>query len=240
MLPLAGGEDRPRFELLLRLRSPGDEPVGPAKFLAIAERHGLMTRIDRWVVGEALRCLKAHAGALAGGSVRFSINLSAAAVGDESFHDFLEAAVRESAVPPGILCFEISESATVANLPRADRLMQRLRLQGCGFALDDFGAGLSSLGQLKTLPISVLKIDGSLVREASTNQRVEAMVRAIAQLAHTMGMETVAEFVETDASRTRMASLGIDYGQGYAIGRPTPLDDVLADFALYSAVAGWS
>jgi len=240
ILPLAGVGGRPRFELLLRLRDVDSETMGPAKFLAVAQRHGLMTRIDRWVVGMALDTLKSHAGALAVAGVRFSINLSAAAIGDESFHEFLETRVRDSGVPPAMLCFEISEVVAAGNLTRADRLMQRLRLQGCSFALDDFGAGLSSLGQLKTLPVSVLKIDGSLVREATTNQRTEAMLRAVAQLAHTMGMETVAEVVETDESRTRMAALGIDYGQGYAIGRPMPLAEVLADLALYSEVAGWS
>lgn len=240
ILPLTGVAERPCFELLLRLRGADDETMGPAKFLAVADRHGLMTRIDRWVVGTALDTLKSHRGALAAAGVRFSINLSAAAIGDESFHEFLESRVRDSGVPPAMLCFEVGEAAAAGNLMRADRLMQRLRLQGCTFALDDFGAGLSSLGQLKTLPVSVLKIDGSLVREASSNQRVEAMVRAIAQLAHTMGMETVAEFVETDESRTRMAALGIDYGQGYAIGRPMPLAEVLADLALYNEVAGWS
>jgi EAL domain-containing protein (putative c-di-GMP-specific phosphodiesterase class I) len=139
-----------------------------------------------------------------------------------------------------MLCFELSESTAAASVSRADRLMQRLRLLGCRFALDDFGTGLSSLAQLRTLPVSLLKIDGGLVREASGSQRTEAMVRAIAQLAHAMGMETVAECVESDESRTRMAALGIDYGQGFAIGRPAPLDEVLADLALYGAVAGWS
>ena len=114
--------------------------------------------------------------------------------------------------------------------------MQRLRVLGCSFALDDFGTGLSSLVYLKSLPVSILKIDGAFVRDAGNNQRTEAMVRAIAQLAHTMGMETVAEFVETDELRTRMAGLGVDFGQGFAIGRPVPLPDVLGDLTLYEAM----
>jgi Amt family ammonium transporter len=140
-------------------------------------------------------------------------------------------------LPPEILCFELTETSAVSNLTRADRLMQRLRVLGCSFALDDFGTGLSSLAYLKALPVSMLKIDGSFVRDAGTNQRTEAMVRAIAQLAHTMGMETVAEFVETDELRTRMASLGVDFGQGFAMGRPTPLAEVLADLDLYKELA---
>jgi Amt family ammonium transporter len=240
MQALGASQSAPCFELLLRLKGTGRETAGPAKFLAVATRHGLMTRIDQWVVTEVLRILRSHATALAGGDVRFSINLSASAVDDESFHAFLEAQVRDSGVAPAMLCFELSESTAAASVSRADRLMQRLRLLGCRFALDDFGTGLSSLAQLRTLPVSLLKIDGGLVREASGSQRTEAMVRAIAQLAHAMGMETVAECVESDESRTRMAALGIDYGQGFAIGRPAPLDEVLADLALYGAVAGWS
>jgi EAL domain-containing protein (putative c-di-GMP-specific phosphodiesterase class I) len=112
-----------------------------------------------------------------------------------------------------------------------------MRTLGCSFALDDFGTGLSSLAYLKSLPVSILKIDGSFVRDSAGNQRSESMVRAIAQMAHTMGMETVAEYVETDQLRMRMASLGVDFGQGFAIGRPVPLPDVLADLALYRAMA---
>jgi EAL domain-containing protein (putative c-di-GMP-specific phosphodiesterase class I) len=115
--------------------------------------------------------------------------------------------------------------------------MQRMRTMGCTFALDDFGTGLSSLSYLKSLPVTTLKIDGSFVRDAASNPRTESMVRAIAQLAHTMGMETVAEYVETDELRMRMAALGVDFGQGFAIGRPVPLAEVLGDLALYEAMA---
>lgn len=238
MLPLAADSGESRFELLLRLRGADGEPVPPGRFLDVCVRHDLMPRIDRWVVGDALNALRAHAGSLANQRLRFSINLSAESIADESFHDFLEQAIREAGVPPAMLCFEIPETAAAVQLARADRLMQRMRLLGCSFALDDYGAGLSSLGHLRTLPIAVLKIDGSLVRDAGSGQRTDAMVRAIVQLAHTMGMETVAECVETDESRMRIATLGVDYGQGFAIGRPMPLAEVLADMALYSAVAG--
>jgi EAL domain-containing protein (putative c-di-GMP-specific phosphodiesterase class I) len=116
-------------------------------------------------------------------------------------------------------------------------MMQRLRKLGCSFALDDFGTGLSSLVYLKSLPVDVLKIDGAFVRDAGINPRTESMMRAIAQLARTMGMETVAEYVETDELRARMAALGVDYGQGFAIGRPVPVRQVLGDLALYEAMA---
>ena len=237
ILPLSSSNDEVRFELLLRMLAENGEIVPPGKFLSAAERYQLLTQIDRWVITHALAVLKSQASVLAERNIRFSINVSGPSIGDPAFLDFLEGSVRDSGLPPGILCFELTETAAVSNLARADRLMQRMRALGCDFALDDFGTGLSSLAYLKSLPVSVLKIDGSFVRDTLANQRTELMVRAIAQLAHTMGMETVAEFVETDELRIRMASLGVDYGQGYAIGRPQPLADVLGDLALYEMMA---
>jgi len=237
ILPLNGERAEPRFELLLRMLSAEGDPLPPEKFLSAAERYQLLPAIDRWVVKNALAALGAHADALKGRGMRFSINISGPSIADEAFLEYLEANIRESGLPPELLCFELTETAAVSNLTRADRLMQRIRALGCSFALDDFGTGLSSLVYLKSLPVSILKIDGAFVRDAASNQRTEAMVRAIAQLAHTMGMETVAEFVETDELRTRMAGLGVDFGQGFAIGRPVPLPDVLGDLALYEAMA---
>jgi Amt family ammonium transporter len=193
----------------------------------------MLPAIDRWVVRNAIANLKSHASALRGRAARFSINISGPSIASEDFLDFLESQVRESGLPPEALCFELTETAAVSNLQKADRLMQRMRLLGCTFALDDFGTGLSSLAYLRSLPVSVLKIDGSFVRDCTTNQRTESMVKAIAQMARTMGMETVAEYVETDELRTRMTSLGVDYGQGFAIGRPIPLAEILGDLALY-------
>ncbi|HUG03127.1 MAG TPA: EAL domain-containing protein [Steroidobacteraceae bacterium] len=237
ILPLGVDRSPPRFELLLRMVSEEGDLLPPAKFLSAAERYQLLPSIDRWVVKNALDSLSAHAGALAGRGMQFSINISGPSIASEDFLEFMESSIRDSGLPPESLCFELTETAAVSNLTRADHLMQRLRVLGCSFALDDFGTGLSSLVYLKSLPVSILKIDGAFVRDASANQRTEAMVRAIAQLAHTMGMETVAEFVETDELRTRMASLGVDFGQGFAIGRPVPLPEVLGDLALYEAMA---
>ncbi len=237
MLPLgeAGGE--PRFELLLRMVTKDGEVLPPDKFLSAAERYQLLPQIDRWVLRNALSALKSQVGALRGRGMRFSINLSGPSFADEDFLEHLESSVRDSGVPPELLCFELTETAAVSNLVRADRLMQRMRTLGCTFALDDFGTGLSSLAYLKSLPVSTIKIDGSFVRDSATNTRTESMVSAIAQLARTMGMETVAEYVETDEMRMRMAALGVDYGQGFAIGRPIPLAEILSDLALYEAMA---
>jgi diguanylate cyclase (GGDEF)-like protein len=237
ILPLGIDRSPPRFELLLRMVSEAGDLLPPDKFLSAAERYQLLPAIDRWVVRNALASLSAHAGLLAGRGMKFSINISGPSIASEDFLEFIESSIRDSGLPAESLCFELTETAAVSNLTRADHLMQRLRVLGCSFALDDFGTGLSSLVYLKSLPVSILKIDGAFVRDAGNNQRTESMVRAIAQLAHTMGMETVAEFVETDDLRTRMASLGVDFGQGFAIGRPVPLPEVLGDLALYEAMA---
>jgi len=237
ILPLGENGGEPRFELLLRMLSKTGEIIPPDKFFSAAERYQLLPRIDHWVVDNALASLRPHAGVLEGRGLRFSINVSGPSVADEEFLQYLESAVRGSGVSPSLLSFELTETAAVSNLVRADRLMQRMRTLGCSFALDDFGTGLSSLSYLKSLPVSTLKIDGSFVLDAATNQRTESMVRAIAQLAHTMGMDTVAEFVETDELRMRMTALGVDFGQGFAIGRSMPLTEVLADLALYEAMA---
>lgn len=240
ILPLGPDRSDPRFELLLRMISEDGEVLPPEKFLSAAERYQLLPSIDRWVVRHALAALRSHAATLKGRNLRFSINVSGPSVASEEFLEFLEGGVKESGIPPSALCFELTETAAVSNLTRADRLMQRMRVLGCNFALDDFGTGLSSLAYLRALPVSTLKIDGSFVRDAGINQRTEAMVRAIAQLAHTMGMETVAEYVETDELRSRMTALGVDYGQGFAIGRPQPLTEILGDIALYEMMAGES
>jgi diguanylate cyclase (GGDEF)-like protein len=237
ILPLNGERTDPRFEFLLRMVSENRELLPPDKFLSAAERYQLLPAIDRWVIKNSIAVLAAHASSLRGRAMRFSMNISGASIASEEFLDFVEGEIRDSGLPPEILGFELTETSAISNLARAERMMQRLRTLGCSFALDDFGTGLSSLVYLKSLPVSVLKIDGAFVRDAGTNQRTESMVRAIAQLARTMGMETVAEYVETDDLRTRMASLGVDYGQGFAIGRPVPVDQVLADLALYEAMA---
>jgi diguanylate cyclase (GGDEF)-like protein len=237
ILPLGAGHTEPRFEILLRMVSENSELLPPEKFLSAAERYQLLPAIDRWVVRNSLAVLGAHAASLRGRAMRFSMNISGASIAADDFLDFLQGTIADSGLPPEILCFELTETSAVSNLAKADRLMQRLRGFGCTFALDDFGTGLSSLVYLKSLPVSVLKIDGAFVRDAGSNQRTESMVRAIAQLARTMGMETVAEYVETDELRTRMAGLGVDYGQGFAIGRPVPIDQVLGDLALYEAMA---
>lgn len=218
-----------RFELLLRMIDPAGESVAPDKFLSAAERYQLATDIDRWVVQYALEVLSSAAPALENLGAHFAINISGQSLGDEDFPAFLESKLREYELPSQLLSFEITETAAVANIVRAEMLIKRLQDLGHHIALDDFGRGLSSLTYLKSLSVSHLKIDGELVRDLAGNARSQAMVTAIVQLAQAMGLKTTAECVESEAIMAAVARLGVDYGQGFAIGRPRPLEIVLQE-----------
>jgi diguanylate cyclase (GGDEF)-like protein len=237
ILPLSIGPAEPRFEILIRMLTETGELLPPAKFLPAAESYQLMPAIDQWVVEHALAELGEHAAILKQRVARFAINLSGQSVTDDATAAMIEERLKACAFPPDIICFELTETAAVTHLARAEAFMQRLRNLGCQFALDDFGTGASSLAYLKSLPVSVLKIDGSFVRDAISNGRSESMVKAVAQLARAMGITTVAEYVETDELRIRMANLGVDYGQGFAIGKPVPLSEVLQDLSLYELIS---
>jgi diguanylate cyclase (GGDEF)-like protein len=240
VLPLSAGRREPWFEVLVRLETEGGELLPPSKFLPAAERYQLVAEIDRWVVAQALHALGAHRAVLERRVARFSINLSGQSIADLPTADFVAAQLKSAGVPAEILCFELTETAAVANVEKTDAFMKRVRALGCSFALDDFGTGTSSLAHLKNLPVAMLKIDGSFVRDAMTNVRSDSLVKAIAQLARSMDIVTVAEYVETDELRVRMASLGVDYGQGFAIGRPQPLADVLQELSIYEMLAAES
>ncbi len=225
-----GGKGPPRrFELLLRMIDATGASITPDKFLSAAERYQLATEIDRWVVQYALEMISSAAPALEHVGAHFAINISGQSLGDDHFPDFLEAKLREYALPPGLLSFEITETAAVANIVRAETLIHRLQNLGHAIALDDFGKGLSSLTYLKSLPVSHLKIDGGLVRDLVGNARAQAMVSAIVQLSRSMRLTTTAECVESEALLHAVGDLGVDYGQGFAIGRPRALELVLQD-----------
>ena len=235
ILPLRGNYGRPRFELLLRMIGEKGEVIPPGKFLSAAERYQLMPSIDRWVVRHACELLGQHNAALGPDAARFAINLSGQSLQDPEFLPFVKQQIESCRVPPELLCFELTETATIGNLDKAQTFMSALQDLGCQFALDDFGTGVSSLAYLKALSVSYLKIDGSFVRDALHNARSDSMIKAIAQLAKVMSMETIAEYVETDALRIRMADLGVDYGQGYCMGRPQPLRELLRELAAFEA-----
>ncbi len=235
ILPLRGSYGRPRFELLLRMVGDDGEIIPPGKFLHAADRYQLMPAIDRWVVRQACELLGRHRSVIGEDSARFAINLSGQSLRDEGFLDFVVEQIQASGIVPGILCFELTETATIGNLSDAQAFMRRLQDLGCQFALDDFGTGVSSLAYLKDLSVNYLKIDGSFVRDIIDNPRSESMVKAIAQLAKVMCMETIAEYVETDALRSRVADLGVDYGQGFAMGKAQRFEDLLNELAIYEA-----
>jgi Amt family ammonium transporter len=218
-----------RFELLLRMIDPAGESVAPDKFLTAAERYQLATDIDRWVVQYALEILSSAAPRLASMDAHFAINISGQSLGDEHFPAYLEHKLREYDLPPGMLSFEITETAAVANIVRAETLIRRLQDLGHAIALDDFGRGLSSLTYLKLLPVLHLKIDGGLVCDLAGNARSCAAVTAIVQLSQSMKLQTTAECVETETILAAVGQLGVTYGQGFAIGRPRPLEIVLQE-----------
>jgi diguanylate cyclase (GGDEF)-like protein len=241
ILPLRANYGRPRFELLIRMLGERGEIIPPCKFLSAAERYQLMPTVDRWVVHRACTLLGEHSASVGEDIARFAINLSGQSLQDASFLEFVIEEIKASGLPPGVLCFELTETATIGNLVKAQNFMRRLQDLGCQFALDDFGTGVSSLAYLKDLSVNYLKIDGSFVRDAIINSRSESMIKAIAQLAKVMCMETIAEYVETDVLRARMADLGVDYGQGFAMGKAQPLEDLLRELAIYEAtVSDWA
>ncbi|MGA8094827.1 MAG: EAL domain-containing protein [Steroidobacteraceae bacterium] len=241
ILPFGTGTHRrPHYELLVRMLDEDGTAAGPDSFMSAAIRYQLMQSIDRWVIETAVARLKAHADTFASGPLTFAINFSGQSLNDESFSEFLLERIRSSGLPPDLFCLELTENTAVASVKRAAELMRRLRTLGCGIALDDFGTGLSSLSYLRELPVTMLKIDGSFVRDVIRDPRAESMVRAIAQLARTMSLATVAEYVETKEILARVATLGVDYGQGFAIGRPVPLDDLLAELTASGNAAGSS
>lgn len=199
LTPRPGGHVH--YELLLRMIDEDGNTVGPDRFISAALRYQLMPTIDRWVIEKAIALVKPHAARLSAHPVGFAINFSGQSLNDDDFGDFLFTRIRSSGLDPALFCFELTENATVANIAKAEVLMRRLRRLGCAIALDDFGTGLSSLSYLRQLPVTMLKIDGSFVRDILKDARSESMVSAIAQLARSMSLLTVAEYVETDEIR---------------------------------------
>ena len=231
----SGEHEPPRFELLLRMIDASGASITPDKFLSAAERYQLSSDIDRWVVQYALEVLASAAPTLARLDAQFAINISAQSLCDDGFSRFLEQRLREYALPPQLLAFEVTETAVVANIVKAELLFRRLRDLGYNIALDDFGHGLSSLDYLRSLPVSQLKIHGGAVRDLAGNARASAMLAATVQLARDMNLKTTAKCVESPAIRSAAGQLGIDYGQGFAIGRPRPFEQVLQELLRGSA-----
>ncbi|RME35638.1 MAG: EAL domain-containing protein [Gammaproteobacteria bacterium] len=219
--------DRPdRCEVLLRKLDRDGRIIAPGEFLPAAERFGLSARLDLWVIGHLSELLSHHPGLLSG-ELMLAVNLSGPSLGDERVLQQIADAVREGPLAKVHLTFEITETAAITNLTAALQFMEELRSQGIHFALDDFGSGLSSFGYLQQLPIDYLKIDGRFVRDMLEDRVDAVIVRSVNDLGHALGIETVAEFVENDAIRERLQEIGVDFGQGYGIARPAPLEQLL-------------
>lgn len=220
------------YEVLLRLKGRNDELINPGAFIPAAERYGLMSLIDHWVVSNALKILTTIAAPIDGW--RFNINVSGHSLADGVFQDTLRQMLKETTIPAESLCIEITETAVISNLSRAKRFVGELRDIGCRIALDDFGCGLSSFSYLKQFPVDYIKIDGSFIKQVVDDQTDRAIVQAINHVAHICNVETVAECVEDEALLDPLRELEVDYAQGFVIGPPKPLSTVLAGIEAHS------
>ena len=211
--------EREHFELMLRLRDESGALVTPAEFIPAAERYNVMPSIDRWVVRQALDRLVHRTGS---GVKPFTIavNLSGTSLNDERFLEYLITELSNSELAAGAMCFEITETAAIANLSNVVYFMRELKARGCHFALDDFGSGLSSFMYLKTLPVDYLKIDGQFVENVTRDRVDRSMVEAISQVGRTMGIQTIAERVESAEVLAELGRLGVGYAQGFHIAEP--------------------
>jgi diguanylate cyclase (GGDEF)-like protein len=211
-----------RYELLLRLADDSGELIRPGDFLHIAERLDLVQEIDRWVVMQALELLGQQPG------IALEVNLSARSVGDRVLLELIERGLTQHGVEPSRLVFEVTETAAVANFHRANRFARRLARLGCRFALDDFGSGFGSFYYLKHLPFDFLKIDGEFVRGCLVSRTDQLVIEAVVGIARGLGKQTIAEFVERAQIASFLERNGVDYLQGYWLGRPQPVAELLA------------
>ena len=215
-------EAAPRVELLLRFRDEGGRLVAPGAFMPAAERYGLMPMIDRWVVETALANFdRLHPSGASLGLA--TINLSGASIEDESLAEFVLELLERHGVAPTRVCFEITETVAIRNVAQVTRFIERLRNVGVRMALDDFGAGMSSFGYLKNLPVDIIKIDGSFIQDLLVDPMSHAIVRAVTDIGHQRGLVVIAEWVTSAEIVKALAALGVDYAQGYALHKPEPV-----------------
>lgn len=225
ILPLEAADGEPEhYEVLVRMLDEEGKLVPPMSFIPAAERYNLMPGIDRQIITMAFSF---YAGVRFERLPRLSINLSGASLSDEEMLGFIQEQFRRYRVPPELICFEITETAAIANLARARIFIRELKDLGCRFSLDDFGSGLSSFAYLKNLPVDFLKIDGSFVKELANDSIGCAMVKAINDIGHVMGLQTIAEWVENDATLGILKAIGVNHAQGYAIEKPKPIEAIV-------------
>jgi diguanylate cyclase (GGDEF)-like protein len=226
---LKSNSDVPRYEILLRMKDDDGSAVPSSAFFSAAERYQLMPQVDRWVISKTIASLSDHADLIRDTGAVFSVNLSGQSLTDDGILEFIDEEIAAGGLQGSSLGFEVTESAAVSNLAKAQQFIDDLHERGCSIALDDFGAGLSSFAYLKNFAVDTLKIDGGFIRDISDNRISESMVAAITQVAKVMELETVAEYVENKKTRKLVAELGVHYAQGHAVGKPQPLEDVLAE-----------
>lgn len=225
--PLRKGHAGPaRQEILVRLRDSAGSLWAPGEFLPIADRYGLTPDIDKWVIKNTFRWLSAQEKA-GHPTANTSINLSGLSMIESGLVEYVQQQLEAHQVRPDSICFEITESVGIDGFPQATSSITELRRRGLRFALDDFGSGMASLKYLRDLELDYLKIDGSFVRNVVTHPANQYLVGAIRDMSRAFGLETIAEYVEDEATIDYLAKAGIDYAQGYAIGKPVPLGEPL-------------
>ncbi len=219
------GSEAYHCEILLRLFDEKGDMVSPASFIPAAERYHLMPAIDRWVISKTCALLAEYGLAQEPEQGMVSINLSGQSLGEEALVTHIREQVFRHGLEPSCLCFEITETAAVANIDLASKLILDLKASGFRFSLDDFGTGLSSFAYLKALPVDFLKIDGAFIKQIVDDPVAHTMVSSINDIGHVMNLKTVAEFVENDALKACLQQMGVDYLQGYGIGKPLPIEE---------------
>ena len=230
--PMSSTTDIKHYEILLRLREDDGSIIDPGAFLAAAESFYLMASLDLWVINQAFYELTEMYQGTEKRRCQLSINLSGQSLNDPyTLASYIENKLEQYELDGKDICFEITESAAIANLDEASLFIEQIRELGCKFSLDDFGTGLSSFSYLKNLHVDYLKIDGSFVRDIIRDPVSESMVAAINQVGHAMQLETIAEYIEDDETMRKLASMGVDYGQGFHIGKPALFREIQIDLA---------
>ncbi len=207
------------YEVLVRMIDQDNNLVSPGVFIPAAERYGLMPLLDRWIIRTCFAYLASSEADSQSGPL-YSINLSGTSIDDDQFLSYVKQQFNDYQVSPQRICFEITETAAIADFERATSFMRELKRLGCRFALDDFGSGMSSFAYLKSLPVDFLKIDGSFMRNVSHDATNQAIVESIHRVGSVMGLQTIAEFVEDSATLEQLCSIGINFVQGYGVDRP--------------------
>ena len=225
--PLANHDTSPHFEVLIRLQDHEHGLVPPDVFIPVAEKYNLMPQIDLWVISNTLEQLSTSGLTDIQPGTVCSINISGQSFSSKSFLEDVLRLVKNSQIAPYNICFEVTETAAINDLGIAQSFIKNLRRLGCKFALDDFGTGVSSFTYLRELPLDYVKIDGSFVKDMLTDRVAASMVKSIHDIGQAMGLQTVAEYVENSQISDTLKSYGLDFGQGYGIDKPIPLDEYL-------------